>query len=368
MKKFLYFFIVVLFFSCGKSSSNIDPNDNPGNQFDRGTILSNIYDNIILPAYNDLNANLIDLENKISLFIQDPTQINLNQTRVSWVQAYKSWQGVAMFNLRKAEEVSYAAIMNTYPCNESKIDNNINDSIFEIGLLSPSLLGTMGFPAIGYLIYGNDSTNVLSVYTNSNAQKHKVHLMALIQNMRYNTDLVIADWNSNRSDFVNSTSNTSTSSLNIIVNDFLQYFEKRVREAKVAIPSGVRGNLMPRPDQIESLYKPDICKVLLQEAFNSVKRLYKGDSYDGFIPGVGLEDYLSALNSTEDLINAIDNQLDIIDENINMLENDFILQLNNDNQKMFDVFYSMQTLVTYTKTDMLSFMNISTDYMDNDGD
>ena len=368
-KNFTYILIIFIttfiVFSCNKT--NIDLNDS--DVFDRQEILVNVYDNIIIPAFNNLNNNLIDLENEIINFADDVSEDNLNQIRFSWINSYQAWQAVAMFNQRKAEEINYATLMNTYPCNELIINNNIDDSTYEIGALNSSLLGSTGFPAIGYLIYGIDSINILSLYTsNDDSEKRKAYLLALIQNMRLNTNLVLDDWELNRSVFINSTANTATSSLNILVNDFLQYFEKRVREAKIAIPSGVRGDLTPLPEQIESFYNPNICKALLVKAFNSIKILYRGDSYDGIDSGVGLEDYLAELNNTDELIDAINNQLIEIDEKINMLDNNFLLQLNNNNQSMFDVFYAMQTLVTYLKSDMLSYMNIGTDYMDNDGD
>jgi len=352
--------------SCSTSDENISLNDN----FDRKLILENTYDNIIVPAFNDFDNKLKALENDATNFSNNASQDNLENLRKSWEDAYISWQSVAMFNLRKAEEIFYADIMNTYPCNESLIESNIQDSIHEITAISINNLGSTGLPAFGYLIYGlgGDSTNVLSYYNSNDADKYKAYLVALINNMTYSTDLVINDWTNNRYDFVNSSGNTSTSSLNLIINDFLQYFEKRVREAKIATPSSIRGDLTPKPNQIESLYKPEINKILLESAFSSVERFYYGYSYSGLSNGTGLEDYLSALENTNDLRNEIDNQINDVNQKISLLDNNFILQLENNPQAMWDVFYSMQNLVTYTKSDMLSKFNISSDYMDNDGD
>ena len=50
--------------------------------------------------------------------------------------------------------------------------------------------------------------------------------------MALNTNLVVNDWKNNRSKFVNSTGNSSTSSLNKIINDFLQYLEKDLEKLK----------------------------------------------------------------------------------------------------------------------------------------
>ena len=368
MKKILFKYIILclIITSCSTNDDNITSSDN----FDRKLILENTYDNIIIPAYNDLENKLQILESNIVNFTNDASQSNLEVVRTSWENAYISWQSVAMFNIRKAEEIFFADIMNTYPCNENIINNNIQDSIYEISSISINNLGSTGFPAIGYLIYGlgGDNTNVVSYYNSNDADKYKAYLTALINNMTYNTKQVINDWTNNRDAFVNSSGNTSTSSLNLIINDFLQYFEKRVREAKIATPSSIRGDLVPKPNQIESLYKPEINKILLENAFLAVERFYYGYSYTGLSNGTGLEDYLIALENTDDLRNAIDNQINDINQKISLLDNNFILQLENNPQAMWDIFYSMQNLVTYTKSDMLSKFNISSDYMDNDGD
>lgn len=365
MKKYFYILLATTIISCSS-----DESENPIDNFDRKTILISTYDNIIIPAYNDLNNKLNALQTSINSFINTPNEESLNVVRKNWVNSYISWQSVAMFNIRKAEEIFYADIMNVYPCNQTLINNKIADSTYQIEPISINTLGTTGFPAIGYLIYGlgSDSSNVLSYYTNADALKYNAYLSALISNMTYNTEIVLADWENNKSNFINSTGNTSTSSLNKIINDFLQYFEKRVREAKIATPSGVRGDLIPKPEQIESLFKPEISKELLQHAFTSIERFYYGNSYFGLELGAGLESYLKYLDNSEELRNAISNQIDDIKEKINLLDENFILQLENDPQAMWDVFYSMQLLVTYTKSDMLSKFNISSDYMDNDGD
>jgi len=368
MKNILFKIIVLCLTvsSCNTNDDNISSSDN----FDRKEILENTYDNIIMPAFIDLENKLQSLQSNTINFSNEASQNNLKTLRKSWEHAYISWQSVAMFNIRKAEEIFFAEVMNTYPCNEDIIENNVQDSIFEITSFSINNLGSTGFPAFGYLIYGlgGDSTNVLSYYNSSEGDKYKAYLSALINNMTYSTDLIINDWTENRNDFVNSSGNTSTSSLNLIINDFLYYFEKRVREAKIATPSSIRGDLVPKPNQIESLYKPDINKTLLESAFSSVERFYYGYSYSGLSNGTGLEDYLIALENTDDLRNEIDNQIDDVNQKISLLDNNFILQLENNPQAMWDVFYSMQNLVTYTKSDMLSKFNISSDYMDNDGD
>ena len=367
MKKIFYLLIPILVISCESNKDNAGPSSDG---FDRSKVLSNSYGNIIIPAYNEFNISIINLDEKKNTFINDINEQNLSNLRSSWVEAYKKWQAIEMFNIRKAEQINYARILNSYPCIEEEVMNNINDSISEIVSFTSSMLGATGFPAIGYLIYGNDSSNVLINFNGTDGLKYSAYLNALISNLVVNTDLVRSDWMTARDEFVNSTANSQTSSLNMIINDFVRYFEKNVRTAKIGTPIDFFGSLQPKPDQVESYYRADICKSLVIESMQAVKIFYTGESYDGNNNGEGLEDYLNYLNNSDDLMIAISNQFDDIEDKINLLEDDFVLELNNNGrERMEDLFLSMQNLVTYFKVDMMSDrFGISPDYEDNDGD
>ena len=121
MKKLFYFFIPILIISC---DSGLDENNQiTGDGFDRSLILSNTYDNIIMPSYNEFENRLADLNSNTEKFVSNVNEQNLSDLRLSWVTAYKSWQAIEMFNLRKAEEIQYAIVSNAYPCIEDQIQN-----------------------------------------------------------------------------------------------------------------------------------------------------------------------------------------------------------------------------------------------------
>ena len=80
--------------------------------------------------------------------------------------------------------------------------------------ISSQELGSTGFPALGYLIYGlgNDSNDVISYYESNNSA-NRIGYLNVINQMTTNTNFDNQDWNNNRSDFVNSSGNSATSSL-----------------------------------------------------------------------------------------------------------------------------------------------------------
>ena len=376
MKKLIPIFLVYIFLSsCGGSSDVLPPPGGNGNtttndSFDRKTILESTYDNIIVPAYGDFNNKLTELSSAISLFSENVNETSLNSVRKSWRTAYIAWQNIAMFDIREAESVFFSSIMNSYPANEGVINTNIDNSVSQLVGISSAELGSTGFPALGYLIYGlgNDSNDVISYYISNNSANRIGYLNAVINQMTSNTNLIIQDWNNNRSSFVNSSGNSATSSLNLMTNDFLYYLEKRVREAKIAVPTAVRTNFVPLPTHVESFYKADLCKKLLEQAFLSVERFYYGISFDGTELNSGLKSYLEYLGNNETLISEIDTKIDQVNIEISQVSDNFITQLNTDPTEISDIFYKIQDIVPLMKTDMLSVFNISTDYLDNDGD
>ena len=366
MKKYSFYLVIIIFFSCGGGQDDgYDDNINNSDTFDRSELLTNLYDNSIIPAFENFQTHLNILSDNVNLLVNNTNQNTLDATRQAWVDAYVAWQSVEIFSSYKAEELSLSPLFNSYPCLEDNIDNKINNNVTEIGPFNISILGTTGFPAIGFLIYGNDSTTVINNFENNG---YSNYLLALVENMTFNTNEVVNDWKNKRSDFINSNGNSETSSLNVVTNDFLQYYEKRVREAKVATPIDYRGSQLPRPDHVESYYHPIICKTLLSNAFQSVKRFYTGESFLQNSDGIGLEDYLESLNGTTDLVNEINLQIIDVESKISALNDNFIQQLDDNPDELKELFLSMQMLVTRFKADMFSFIGVSPDYADNDGD
>ena len=106
-KKFLSIvFLSVLINACSndRSEESISLVDN----FDRGSMLTNLSDNIIIPSYEGFAAKMTLMKNAGQTFTTSPNQNTLDEFRSSWLEAYKIWQRVEMFNIGKAEELQYS--------------------------------------------------------------------------------------------------------------------------------------------------------------------------------------------------------------------------------------------------------------------
>jgi len=104
------------------------------------------------------------------------------------------------------------------------------------------------------------------------------------------------------------------------------------------------------------------------EALKAVKNFFIGQSYTSISSGKSLKDYIEYMTEDSVLTSAITTKFDESNELINDLNDNFVSQINTDNSRMIAVFNKLQEGVILLKTDMLSVLSISVDYIDADGD
>ncbi|WP_339687450.1 imelysin family protein [uncultured Nonlabens sp.] len=363
--------LVILLFAAAAIWSCTDSEDDSTGQndnFDRKALLENAADNIIIPALQDLSNDLNELKTSKDVFITTPDQSTLDALREDWLDAYKTWQYVEMFNIGKAEEILYNFQMNIYPTNVSDIQSNMANGNYD--LTSTNNNDAVGFPAVDYLLYGTATTDgdIINYFSTA---AHQQYLSDVIDQMSTLTSTVLNDWTTSYRDvFVNSTGNTASSAVNMLVNDFIFYYEKGLRANKVGIPAGVFSTT-PLADKVEGLYSKQYSKELALEALLAVENFFNGKSYNGNLTGESYASYLTLLrnnNGTSDLTGIINSQLNTARSQMNLLDDSFYSQVNTDNTKMTDTYDELQRVTVLLKVDMLQTLNISVDYVDADGD
>jgi predicted lipoprotein len=359
-------FIFALFFACS-SNDDSSSSGNNGDGFDRSALLVNWADNIIIPAYTDLDSKLTVLKSNKDVFIATPNQTNLDALRASWLEAYKVYQSVEMFNVGKAEEIQYNFQMNIYPTTVSDVETNVSTGNYD--LTNPNNHDAIGFPAVDYLLYGvaQDDASILAKYTDVNYQNY---LSDVVNQMQILTASVLNDWTSNyRNSFVASTDNTSTSSVNKVVNDYVNYYERDLRKKKVGTPAGSFSAGTTFSESVEGFYSKIYSKELLNEALDATQDFFNGEAYSTSATGTSFVSYLSFLGRTDisETINTRFNNARAVIQNLNA---NLASQVETDNTKMTQTYDALQLAVVSLKVDMMGAFQISLDsgYTDNDGD
>lgn len=371
MKKILLILsLIVIVVAC---SSNERDNNSDENNYDRTALLTNWADNIIVPSYVNYQAKVQILVTSTNTFVATPTEANLQTVRTSWLEAYKAYQYISMYNLGKAEEINLNMASNTYPTNTIGIESNISSGSYNLTLLSQ--LDKQGFPALDYLINGlstSDASIVGFYATNANATNYKQYITAVVNNLKINIDAVVTDWNSSfRNSYIANNGTSVSSSVNKTTNLFVKNIEKDIRTGKIGIPAGVFSSGVKYPEKVEGYYKNDISKELLNISIKAQQDFFNGKHFNSTTTGEGLKTYLVFLNAIRNgqkLSDIINNQFATIYTVNNSLNNSFSQQVNTDNSKMIAAYDALQQNVIYTKLDMMQALNITIDYVDGDGD
>ena len=354
--------------SSGTTSTNTSTNTSSQSEtFDRGTILSNYSENIIIPRYNIFKSSMDNLKNSIETFKSSPTSENYDLLQSDWIDAYKKWQYIEMFNISKAEEIMYNLKMNTYPVSKERIDNNIDTE--KTDLSNPNDWSAQGFPGLDYMMHGiaENKDAVIELYSTNS--KYGNYLSTLGNLMSDVTNSVVEDWSSYKDTFNSSTENTATSAFNMMVNDFVFYFEKGLRTNKIGIPAG-RFSSLPLPEKIEAYYYSkngfgNLSKTLVLEARQAATDFFTGSNSEG-VKGPSYSTYLDYLET--EIGPTVETKLEEAKVRLDNLQDNFITQISDNNTLMLLAFDALQTIVVNLKTDMLSNFNIAVDYTDADGD
>ncbi|MDG2396902.1 MAG: imelysin family protein [Flavobacteriaceae bacterium] len=397
MKKLFSTILIIFVFSCVKESSsdttvklvdatptntnntsntsdNSDTSDasdttDSSETFDRSGMLVNWADNIIIPSYNEFKSSLSKLNEAINAFNNKTDNDNLILVRDKWLIAYKSWQHIEMITIGKAKETYYQSKMNVYPSDIDRIERNISSEFYD--LTNANENDSQGFPALDYMLFAiaDSDEQILEKFSESN-KKYSNYLTALINEMMSNTNTVVDDWNTFRDNFITSTENTATSSINKVTNDFIYYYEKGFRATKFGIPAGVfSGSKLP--DRVEAYYSKKFSRELALEALLAIENFFTGKEFDGEKIGGSLSSYLVFLNTEKNgtsLSKSITDQFAVAREKIKSLDENFVSQIQSDNNSMLLTYDEIQKGVVMLKTDMLQSLGINVDYVDADGD
>tara|TARA_Y100001936_G_scaffold46541_1_gene45338 strand:- start:1494 stop:2600 length:1107 start_codon:yes stop_codon:yes gene_type:complete len=358
--------IVSISFSCNDSIT-----EDLGPSYDRSNLLNNWYDFNIIPAHKTFKRELDQFKSKTNSFKENPSASTLDDLRTQFLDTYLAWQGVEIFNFGKAEEIYYNSKVNIYPVNSARVNSNISSGQYDLS--NANNFAAQGLPTIDYLLYGiapeSDILNKIS------SNDHLTYLINITDEMIANTEDVMRYWETNKLEFVNSIDNTSTSSMNMMVNDFIYYYEKGFRANKFGIPAGVFSST-PIPENIECYYSKINSKKLAMESLIRIIEFYEGLEYGTGYPypgnsGASLKKIIIELDQASgenNLGNRISDKINTAKQMLSELDENFYNQINNNNTKFLRVYDAIQEVVVLLKVDMLQLLSINVDYVDADGD
>mgnify|MGYP006301651537 CR=1 FL=1 len=368
----LLLLIFALLYGCTDDGAvGPDPDD-----FDRSAILVNWADNLIIPAYQNFVVDAGAMDTAAEDFGANPTAAGLEALRQSFENAYLGFQTVSMYEIGPAmlgtQGIKLRNFLNSYPADTDQVLENAASGSANLDL--PSQLDAQGFPALDFMLYGmaESDGDILNLYAEgAEAQAYRNYLKLLTSRITDLAQSVLDDWESGyRDEFVDNSGNGANASIDMMVNDYIFYYEKWLRAGKVGIPAGVFSGT-PLPTHIEAIYHGNFSRELALEALDAAQDFFNGNHINGAGSGESLDSYLDYLDSRRDgsqLSSLINNQFESARSEIEALQQNFASQVEDDNVRMLNAYDELQKNVVFMKVDMLQALNISVDYVDADGD
>lgn len=351
------------------------PNEECENDsFDRGALLINWADNIIIPAYELYVNELNDVETASEAFIGNPDIANLETLRSAWLTAYNTWQNVSIYEIGQAEILRFRDYTNTYPLETSIVEGNITSGNYNLELSTN--IAAQGLPALDYLINGLGATDadiVAKYVSDGNATNYKNYLSDVVARLKSMATSVQTDWKGNyRAVFIANDCSSSTASVDKLTNDMIFNLEKVTRAGKIGIPIDFFGQPpVIAPEKVEALYKQNVSKELLISSIKASQDLFNGKYLNSEREGESLKSYLDELQIEAGgklLSIVINDRYDAAIAQAQTLDDDFYMGIQSDRTKYKITRDKIHSIIEVLKTNMISALGIKADYNDSDGD
>ncbi|GAA4398930.1 hypothetical protein GCM10023187_10080 [Nibrella viscosa] len=341
---------------------------NTGRNFDRKAMLQQYADNLIRPAYADLQAKVNALNTAATIFAGAPTAANLTAVQTTWTDAYTAWQYANAYNFGPAGEEGIRKGLieeiGTFPTTTSKVEatiaaNNANFNDFN--------RDARGLPAVEYLIFNSEGSNA-QILTSFQLANRRNFLTAATADIKRRVDEVVAGWNTYTNSFVSRNGTDAGSATSELYNEFIRSYES-IKNFKVALPLGKRpGQTAAEPARAEGYYSGQSL-LFIKNHLTAIENIWYGRSRDGKA-GVGFKEYLENVEGGQALVASTEAQLGNVRKALNALPETVPLsqQIRTNPAAVENVLNECQKLTRFFKSDMSSLLGIAITFASGDGD
>lgn len=336
--------------------------------FDRVQMLENMADNLIVPAYIDLQDNIENLQNRVQEFTLNPSTLTLSALRESWDEAYLSWQYANAYNFGPAGEQGIRKTLleeiATFPVSVSKIEAaiagtpNFNDFNRD----------ARGFLVVEYLIFG-DSKSDTQILNDFSSSSRKTFLTGAVNDIADRVEEVLNAWQgSYRGQFTQNAGTDAGSSTSLLYNEFVKSFET-AKNFKLGLPLGRRpGQTVAAPQLVEAYYSGQSLR-MLEAHIQAIENIWYGRDKSGN-DGIGFKEYLASVEGGLALIASTDNQLAEVRSALQAVPRSMPLsvQITSAPSAADRLHTELQKHTRFFKSDMSSLLGIAITFSSGDGD
>ncbi len=348
--------------SCGKDTGPKQPN------FDRGAMLEHYADQLIVPAFQQLNQQADSLLTSWNHFRAKPDSAQLGQLRAQWFATALAFESANAFNFGPVGEQgtlkSLVEEIGLFPVSVAKVEGFIATGDTTLNNFDRD---SRGLFAIEYLIYGT-TDNTQDVLQALQEPTRMAYLGALFNHLKQRVGSIVSNWPAYRTTFIKNDGTDAGSATSSLYNEFVRSFEN-LKNFKVALPAGKRaGQTQAEPQLVEAYYSKRSIP-LLEAHLASIERIYDGTTLAG-APGAGLRAYLLQVEGGPALVSATEAQWQAVQSAFSQLPTSQPLStlIQNGDPSVEALFVELQKHTRFFKSDMSSLLGIAITYNSGDGD
>ncbi|MFN4121950.1 MAG: imelysin family protein [Flavobacteriales bacterium] len=350
---------------------NKDDKADDDNGFDRTIMLRNYAENLVIPAFKDLQTTIIELQQAAHNFINEVNLNKLELLQQKWVDCYQAFQYTNAYNFGPAGEQglnrSITEEIATFPVSENKVDQILNGASYSFSDFNRDARGLL---TVEYLIYGKISqsnTDVIQAFA-ENANR-RTYLLECIANAKTRVDNVVNAWSpAYINQFVSNSGTAAGSSTSQFYNEFVKSYET-IKNFKIELPMGLRpGQMQPEPRLVEAYYSGKTLD-MIKAHLGAIENIYHGRTKTG-VDGVGFKEYLENVINGKQLVTSTLQQLETINTTLNAIPtNSPVSEQIISSPAPLEAFrVELQRQTRFFKSDMSSLLGIAITYSSGDGD
>ncbi len=367
---FVMIVIAGIGFSCSKSGNSGGSGPTNG----KDSVLLNIGNNIILPAYQNLAVEVNLLDSAISDFNAGANGTKLSNTQNLFKNAYIAWQSVSEYNYFGPASTAQPVLssVNIFPTSTTTIDSNISVNNDDVNTFANT--AAKGFPALDYLLFGGGANTLTTYTTDPEASNRQKYLAAVSADIKTEVNAVLNAWSAGGgnyiSTFINGSGNSVSSSLGLLINSMDQDFEI-LKNDRLGIPLGkipVGTISLVLPKEVEAYYSGISVQLALAQ-LKIEQGIFLGTTAQG--NGLGLINYLIQANAKYNggmLSDTIKSAFATCVVALNAVPDPLSQTIQANPAGADAAFAQCQKLVALLKSDMPSALGVLITYGDNDGD
>ncbi len=357
-------------YSCSKNGGGSN-NSSTGNN---DTILVNLGNNIILPAYQGLAGAVNALDSAIGDFNAGPTASKLSTLQGLFKTAYLSWEASSEFNYFGPASTAQPVLptINVFPTSSALIDSNTSQNNDNVNTFANT--PAKGFPALDYLLFGAGANTLAGYTTDVDAANRQKYLAAVSADIKTEVNAALNGWSASGGNylntFVNGKGNSVSSSLGLLINSMDEDFEilknDRLGIPLGLIPVGVVSPVLPK--EVEAYYSGISVQLALTQ-LKAIQGIFLGTGEKG--NGQGLINYLIAAKASFNgglLSDTLKAAFTSTIAALQAVPDPLSQTIQSSTAGAQAAFVQSQRLVALLKTDMPSALGVLITYGDNDGD